>query len=52
MQYRGPVGMIALAAVALCVPIAAAQAFDDAKYPAFTGRWAREVVPGEAGQPP
>jgi hypothetical protein len=51
MQYRGPVGMIALAA-ALCVPIAAAQAFDDAKYPDFNGRWARAVIPGEAGQPP
>jgi hypothetical protein len=51
MQYRGSIGMIALAA-ALFLPSVAAQAFDDAKYPAFTGRWAREVVPGEAGQPP
>jgi hypothetical protein len=52
MQYRGSIGMIAWAAAALCVPIAAAQAFDDAKYPALTGRWARDVVPGEVGPPP
>src|SRR5580700_360263 len=52
MQYRGSIATIALTAAALCMPIAAAQAFDDAIYPAMTGRWARVAVPGEAGLPP
>jgi hypothetical protein len=52
MQYRGSIATIALTAAALCTPIAAAQAFDDAIYPAMTGRWARVAVPGEAGLPP
>jgi hypothetical protein len=51
MQYRGFVGTIALMVAALCLPSAAVQAFDDAKYPALTGQWTRAIVPGQAGQP-
>jgi len=52
MQYRDSLGMIVLTAAALCLPVAAAQAFDDAKYPALTGQWTRAVVPGATGLPP
>jgi hypothetical protein len=52
MQYRGSIGAIALTAAALCMPAAAAQAFDDAIYPALTGQWTRAIVPGAAGLPP
>jgi hypothetical protein len=41
-----------LACAALGAFAGAAQAFDDALYPAFTGQWTRVVVPGEAGLPP
>jgi hypothetical protein len=51
MQYRSSVGLIVLTA-ALCVPNAAALAFDDAKYPALSGQWTRAIVPGAVGQPP
>jgi hypothetical protein len=51
MQYPGSVGTVVLTAVALCMP-AATQAFDDAKYPALTGRWTRTIVPGAVGHPP
>ena len=51
MPYRASVAMMVLAA-ALCMPVAAAQAFDDALYPALTGQWTRATVPGAAGLPP
>src|SRR5450755_1387481 len=38
MLYRGSIASIVLAA-ALCVSLADAQAFDDAKYPNLTGQW-------------
>ena len=40
MSYRSAIGAISLAVV-LCVPIAGARAFDDAKYPDFNGQWKR-----------
>jgi hypothetical protein len=40
MLYRSSIVSIALA-VALCITIAEAQAFDDALYPDWTGGWAR-----------
>jgi hypothetical protein len=49
MLYRGLIGAIAVAALAL--PIGAAQAADDAKYPDWKGRWDRFVVRGLPGQP-
>jgi hypothetical protein len=52
VQYRALVGTIARTAAALGMPIAASQAFDDAMYPALTGRWTRAVVPGAVGHPP
>jgi hypothetical protein len=52
MQYTGSVGAMVLTAAALCLPTAASQAFDDAKYPALTGQWTRAIVPGAAGLPP
>ena len=32
---------------ALYMPIGAAQAFDDARYPPLTGQWLRAEVPGQ-----
>jgi hypothetical protein len=52
MQYRASTRTIVFAAAALCMPVAATQAFDDAKYPALTGQWTRAIVPGAVGQPP
>ena len=52
MQYRDSLGMVVLTAAALCMPVAATQAFDDAKYPALTGQWTRAIVPGAVGLPP
>jgi hypothetical protein len=49
MFYRGLIGAIAVAALAM--PIGAAQAADDAKYPDWKGRWERFVVRGLPGQP-
>jgi hypothetical protein len=37
---------------ALCMPIGAAQAFDDARYPPLTGQWLRAEVPGATWLPP
>jgi hypothetical protein len=51
MRYRGSIETIVLTA-ALFMPIAAAQAFEDALYPALTGQWTRAIVPGAVGQPP
>jgi hypothetical protein len=47
MLYRNAIGAISLALV-LCVPIAGARAWDDAKYPDFNGQWKRP--PGIANQ--
>jgi hypothetical protein len=46
MLCRSPIMVIALAA-ALLIPTAAAQAFDDAKYPDFKGQWRRISPPGQ-----
>ena len=40
MLYRNAIGAISLA-LALCVPIADARAWDDSKYPDFNGQWKR-----------
>jgi hypothetical protein len=40
MLYRNAIGAISLA-LALCVPIADARAWDDSKYPDFNGQWRR-----------
>jgi hypothetical protein len=47
MLYRNAIGAISLALV-LCVPMAGARAWDDAKYPDFNGQWKRP--PGIANQ--
>jgi hypothetical protein len=49
MDYRSLIGALAVAALAM--PIGDAQAADGAKYPDWTGAWARFVVPGLGGQP-
>jgi hypothetical protein len=51
MKDCGSIGAVLLMAAALCLPGAAAQAFDDAKYPPLTGQWTRATVPGEGGPP-
>jgi hypothetical protein len=48
MLYRGLIIPIALAA-ALCVTIADALAFDDARYPAWSGGWTRERGDSKGG---
>src|SRR6266705_3907649 len=50
MSYRALIATAALAA-ALTLPLAAAQAFDESKYPDWTGAWRRIPVPGVTGQP-
>src|ERR1043166_5726038 len=45
MLQRRLVGAIAVVA-ALCVPLCAADAFDDSKYPNFKGQWIRDVKVG------
>src|SRR5262245_55442402 len=50
MPYRALIGTAALAA-ALTLPLAAAQAFDETKYPDWSGAWRRIAVPGVTGQP-
>jgi hypothetical protein len=52
MQCRGSIVMLVLTAAALCMPTAAVQAFDEAKYPALNGQWTRAAVPGAVGLPP
>jgi hypothetical protein len=44
MLQRSSIGAVALGA-ALCVTVCAAQAFDDSKYPDFTGQWNRVGAP-------
>ena len=51
MQHRGSIAKIVLAAATLLLPTAT-QAFDDAVYPALTGRWTRAMVPAAVGPPP
>jgi len=50
MPYRALIATAALAA-ALALPVSAAQAFDDSKYPDWSGAWRRIPVPGVTGQP-
>ena len=50
MLERGLIGAIALVAV-LCLPVAAAFAFDDAQYPDFNGKWNRAPLPGAPRTP-
>jgi len=44
MTYKNTIGLVGLT-VALAMPIAGAQAFDDATYPDLKGQWHRAVVP-------
>src|SRR5258706_6794997 len=48
MLYRSLIGTVALGLVAVVVD---AQAFDQAKYPDWTGAWRRIPVAGVTGQP-
>jgi hypothetical protein len=50
MPYRALIATAALAA-ALALPVSAAQAFDDSKYPDWSGAWRRIPVAGVTGQP-
>jgi len=50
MPYRALIATATLAA-ALALPLAAAQAFDESKYPDWSGAWRRIPVPGVTGQP-
>jgi hypothetical protein len=50
MRIRRPIGA-ATAVAALVTTLAAAQAFDDAKYPDFSGQWIGARIPGVGGQP-
>jgi len=50
MLYRSLIGTVALAA-GLVAAVADAQAFDQTKYPDWTGAWRRIPVPGVTGQP-
>jgi len=50
MSYRALIATATLAA-ALTLPLAAAQAFDESKYPDWSGAWRRLPVPGVTGQP-
>ena len=50
MSYRALIATAALAA-ALTLPLAPAQAFDESKYPDWSGAWRRVTVPGVTGQP-
>jgi len=50
MPYRALIATATLVA-ALTLPLAAAQAFDESKYPDWSGAWRRIPVPGVTGQP-
>src|SRR5262249_19003516 len=50
MTHRALIATATLAA-ALMLPLAAAQAFDESKYPDWSGAWRRLAVPGVTGQP-
>jgi hypothetical protein len=49
MILRYAIASMALAA--LCASIGSASAFDDSRYPEWTGQWLRAVVPGARGNP-
>src|SRR4051794_34672914 len=49
MSYRNMIIAITLTAIATAT--GEAQAFEEAKYPDWTGAWARFIVPGIVGQP-
>ena len=49
MLDRMSIGAIALAA-SLCLPLAGARAFDDAKYPDLSGQWLRVNLHTGGGQ--
>jgi hypothetical protein len=40
-----------ITAIALCLSVSAALAFDEAKYPDWRGQWSRAPVPGVSGNP-
>jgi hypothetical protein len=48
MQHRRWIGALAIAA--LMIPVARAQAADDARYPNWKGQWSRFITPGLPGQ--
>jgi hypothetical protein len=50
MQKRHALAAATLVA-ALCLGIAGAHAFDDAKYPQWKGQWTRAPIPGVSGNP-
>ncbi|HEY6255134.1 MAG TPA: hypothetical protein VIY51_05010 [Xanthobacteraceae bacterium] len=50
MPHRIPIRAV-VAMAALCLTMAGARAFDDAKYPDLKGQWTRAPVPGAVGQP-
>jgi hypothetical protein len=50
MLYRSLIGTVALAS-GLTLAVVNAQAFDQTKYPDWTGAWRRIPVPGVTGQP-
>ena len=50
MRYHSFIGTVALAA-GFTIAIGDAQAFDQTKYPDWTGAWRRIPVPGVTGQP-
>ena len=50
MRYRSLFGTVALAACFVAA-VVDAQAFDQTKYPDWTGAWRRIPVPGVTGQP-
>src|SRR5215469_10948715 len=52
MSDRSSTGAVAVAlAIALMMTVGGAQAFDDAQYPNWKGRWSRVTAPGLGGQP-
>ena len=50
MYQHKLIGTVALAA-AITLALADAQAFDESKYPDWSGAWRRIPVPGVGGQP-
>ena len=50
MLHRSLIGTAALAAT-LALAVADAQAFDQSKYPDWSGAWRRIPTPGVTGQP-
>ena len=50
MTHRALIATAVLAA-AFTLPLAAAQAFDESKYPDWSGAWRRIAVPGSCWSP-